>query len=76
MEKADTFVFVLPWGKSVHLEPGWAVGAGKRKAILLEDRVERELTYKMVNHFSANLGPLGVDGTSVMTDPPNPVHRE
>jgi hypothetical protein len=51
MEKADTFVFVLPWGKSVHLEPGWAVGAGKRKAILLQDRVERELTYKMVDHF-------------------------
>ena len=75
MEKADTFVLVLPCGKSAHLELGWAVGAGKRKAILLEDRVERELMYKMVDHFSPNLGPLGVDGPSVMTDP-NPVHRE
>jgi len=74
MEKADTFVFVLPWGKSA--TSSRAVGAGKRKAILLEDRVERELMYKMGDHFSPNLGPLGVDGPSVMTDPPNPVHRE
>jgi len=68
MEKADTFVFVLPWGKSVHLEPGWAVGAGKRKAILLEDRVERELMYKMGDHFSPEgvsiSLPLGCDATT------------
>jgi hypothetical protein len=46
MEKADTFVMVLPCGKSAHLELGWAIGAGKRTAILLEDPVEPELMYR------------------------------
>lgn len=35
MEWADTFVLVLPCGRSAHLELGWATGAGKRTAILL-----------------------------------------
>lgn len=45
MQWADTFVMVLPCGKSAHLELGWAAGAGKRTAILLEDPVEPELMY-------------------------------
>lgn len=65
MEKADTFVMVLPCGKSAHLELGWAVGAGKRTAILLEDPVEPELMYRMVDHLSTSvidlLGWLGVE---------------
>lgn len=55
MEKADTFVLVLPCGKSAHLELGWAVGAGKRTAILLEDPIEPELMYRMVDHLSPSL---------------------
>lgn len=46
MERADTFVMVLPCGKSAHLEIGYAIGAGKRTAILLEDPVEPELMYR------------------------------
>lgn len=65
MEKADTFVMILPCGKSAHLELGWAVGAGKRTAILLEDPVEPELMYRMVDHISSSLfdllGWLGVE---------------
>jgi len=65
MQKADTFVLVLPCGKSAHLELGWAVGAGKRTAILLEDPVEPELMYRMVDHLAPNLmdllGWLGVE---------------
>lgn len=65
MEKADTFVLVLPCGKSAHLELGWAVGAGKRTAILLEDEVEPELMYRMVDHIAPTvydlLGWLGVE---------------
>lgn len=65
MQKADTFVMVLPCGKSAHLELGWAVGAGKRTAILLEDPVEPELMYKMVDHVARSvidlLGWLGVE---------------
>lgn len=65
MERADTFVLVLPFGKSAHLELGWAIGAGKRPAILLEDPVEPELMYKMVDYLAPSLfellGWLGVE---------------
>jgi len=33
MEWADTFVLVLPCGRSAHLEMGWACGRGKRTII-------------------------------------------
>lgn len=65
MQKADTFVLVLPCGKSAHLELGWAVGQGKRTAVLLEDPIEPELMYRMVDHLSPSvhelLGWLGVE---------------
>ncbi len=65
MMRADTFVMVLPCGKSAHLELGWAVGMGKRTAILLEDPVEPELMYKMVDYMAPSLfdllGWLGVE---------------
>lgn len=49
MQWADTFVLVQPCGRSAHLELGWAVGAGKSTAILLEEDIEPELMVKMVN---------------------------
>ena len=58
MEKADTFVMVLPCGKSAHLELGWAIGAGKRTAILLEDPVEPELMYRGADYLARNLAEL------------------
>jgi hypothetical protein len=65
MMRADTFVMVLPCGKSAHLELGWAVGHGKRTAILLEDPVEPELMYSMVDYLAPSvvdlLGWLGVE---------------
>jgi hypothetical protein len=66
MQKADTFVLILPCGKSAHLELGWAVGAGKRTAVLLlEDPMTPELMYRMVDHLSPSvhdlLGWLGVE---------------
>lgn len=64
MEAADTFVLVLPCGRSAHLELRWAVGAGKRTAILLEDPCTPELMYKMVDYLAPSLfdllGWLGV----------------
>lgn len=61
---ADTIVLVLPCGRSAHLELGWAVGAGKRTAVLLDDPCTPELMYKMVDHLSTSvfdlLGWLGV----------------
>lgn len=65
MERADAFVMVLPCGKSAHLELGWAIGAGKRTAILLEDPVEPELMYRgadyLAPHLMDLLGWLGVE---------------
>jgi hypothetical protein len=64
MQKADAVVMILPCGKSAHLELGWAVGR-KRTAILLEDPVEPELMYKMVDYLAPSmldlLGWLGVE---------------
>lgn len=65
MEKADTLVLVLPCGRSAHLELGWAVGAGKRTAILTHDGEEPELMAKMVDHIAISvhdlLGWMGVE---------------
>lgn len=58
MQRADTFVMVLPCGKSAHLELGWAAGAGKRTAILLEDPVEPELMYRMVDFMARDVEQL------------------
>jgi hypothetical protein len=65
LERADAVVLVLPCGKSAHLELGWAVGAGKRTAILLEDPMQPELMYRAVDHLAPSLldllGWLGVE---------------
>lgn len=59
MQRADTFVLVLPCGRSAHLELGWAVGAGKRTAILLEEEVRPpELMYKLVDYLAPTLHDL------------------
>lgn len=54
MKWADTFVLVLPCGRSAHLELGWACGQGKQTLILL-DRMEPELMAKMVDHLCLSL---------------------
>lgn len=52
MNWADTFVLVLPCGRSAHLELGWAVGAGKKTCILLDGPVVTpELMYLMVDEM-------------------------
>lgn len=54
MKWADTFVLVLPCGRSAHLELGWAVGQGKHTVILL-DKMEPELMAKMVDHLCTSI---------------------
>jgi hypothetical protein len=65
MQRADTFVLVLPCGRSAHLELGWAVGQGKRTCILTRDGEEPELMARMVDHIATDivdlLGWLGVE---------------
>lgn len=57
MKWADTFVLVLPCGRSAHLELGWACGQGKQTLILL-DKMEPELMVKMVDHLCVSLSEL------------------
>jgi hypothetical protein len=59
MQKADTFILILPCGRSAHLELGWAVGQGKKTIILLDGPVVTpELMYKMVDHLVTDLPQL------------------
>lgn len=58
MLQADTFVMVLPCGKSAHLELGWATGAGKQTVVLLEDPVEPELMYHCADSMVTSLEEL------------------
>lgn len=68
LRAADGCVLVLPCGRSAHLELGWAVGAGKRTAVLLEGRNEPELMYRMVNALCAEEGHLAQVVTRWMAD--------
>lgn len=58
MKWADTFVLVLPCGRSAHLELGWAVGAGKHTLILTQDGQEPELMAKMCDGICTSLDEL------------------
>ncbi len=58
MKWADTFVLVLPCGRSAHLEMGWACGQGKQTAILTRDGEEPELMAKMVDLITADFREL------------------
>lgn len=57
MRWADTFVLVMPCGRSAHLELGWAVGAGKKTLILLSDD-EPELMYKLIDRICIDFTEL------------------
>ncbi|MYA40605.1 MAG: hypothetical protein F4Z31_02445 [Gemmatimonadetes bacterium] len=56
MQWADRFVLVLPCGRSAHLEAGYAVGAGKPLAILIDrsDPGAPELMYKTASLVTAS----------------------
>ena len=54
MQWADTFVLMLPCGKSAHLELGWAIGKRKRTAIYMPSQEMPELMYKMADIVAGN----------------------
>lgn len=58
MQRATAVALILPCGRSAHLELGWAVGAGKRTAVLLEDPAEPELMYRMVDYLATSIADL------------------
>lgn len=51
LKDCDFCVLILPCGRSAHLEAGYAIGAGKKVAIMLSEDIEPELMYKMANVF-------------------------
>ena len=61
MKWADTFVLLLPCGRSAHLEAGWAIGAGKPTCIVLhEDKFEPELMYLMAAEIVTDIEDAAV----------------
>lgn len=58
MEWADTFVMVLPCGRSAHLELGWACGAGKHTLILQQEQQEPELMYLEAHRICIDIGEV------------------
>lgn len=59
MKWADTFVLVLPCGRSAHLEAGWATGANRPTAILLhQDQFEPELMYLIADLIACDLSEV------------------
>lgn len=57
LKMAEAIVLVMPCGRSAHLELGYAIGAGKPSAILMETG-EPELCYKMAGHLCVSLREL------------------
>ena len=57
MEAADTFVGVMPFGRSASLEMGWAAGKRKETILLLSDG-EPELMVKMLDHICCDIGEV------------------
>ena len=55
MQWADILLLVLPCGRSAHLEAGWAIGQGKPTCILLDDKSEPELMYKLADYLANDL---------------------
>lgn len=60
MEWADTFVLILPSGRSAHLEMGWACGADKYTAIFIPspETIEPELMNKMCDLITSDFHEL------------------
>ena len=58
LDWADACVLTLPCGRSAHLELGYAVGAGKLTAVLMDEESEPELMYGMVGALCVGLEEL------------------
>lgn len=58
MKWASAFVMVQPCGRSAALELGWAIGAGKPTAVLLDDESEPELMLRLAHVLTPSLGEV------------------
>lgn len=56
LDQCDACVLLLPCGRSAHLELGYAIGEGKRTAIVLaEEGFEPELMYLLADQISLDM---------------------
>lgn len=55
MESCDACVLVLPCGRSAHTEAGWFAGRGKKVIVLIPERQEPELMYKLFDGVACNI---------------------
>lgn len=58
MEACDACVIVLPCGRSAHTEAGWFCGKGKKTIILIPEKQEPELMYKLFDGVACSVEEL------------------
>jgi len=58
LDWADTCVLVLPCGRSAHLEAGYSIGHGKDTFILMLDREQPDLMYKLATAVCLSIAEL------------------
>jgi len=58
MKWADACVLVLPCGRSAHLEAGWFIGYSRPVHILILEKCEPELIYKMATSICLSIDEL------------------
>lgn len=55
MEGCDACVLVLPCGRSAHTEAGWFAGRGRKVIVLIPEKQEPELMYKLFDGVACNV---------------------
>lgn len=58
LRRADIVVLVMPAGRSGHLELGWAAGAGKVTAVVIDDPERWDVMYQFANYVAPDLAAL------------------
>jgi hypothetical protein len=58
MQWANVCVMLQPCGRSAALELGWAIGAGKRTAVLMTDGQEPELMIRLADLLTTSVDEL------------------
>ena len=58
MKACDACVLVLPCGRSAHTEAGWFAGRGKTVVVLIPERQEPELMYRLFDGVCCTMEEL------------------
>lgn len=58
MESCDGCVLVLPCGRSAHTEAGWFAGRGSKVIVLIPEKQEPELMYKLFDGVACSIEEL------------------